>query len=131
MRRAALSLVAAAALLASGCSGSSSSAVRTQTHRAAPLHVVADRTAKRLLAWIGGLRSCYRERGLSPAPAAVTSRRITIDVDPSVPSGLLAGETLACVSVLGRPPAHASFRTRRGQAVVSLPSGYALPRSPG
>lgn len=126
MRRATLPLVAAAVLLA-GCGGSSpSSAVHTQTHRAAPLRPVAHRTAKRLLAWVGRLRSCYRERELAPAAPSVARRRITIDVDPAVPSGLLAGDTLACVSKIGMPPAHASFRTRRGQAVVSLPSGYAL-----
>jgi hypothetical protein len=126
MRRAVLSLVAGAVLLA-GCGGSSPpSAVHTQTHQATPLHVVGRQTAKRLLAWVGRLRDCYRERELSPAAPAVTRRRVTIGVDPSVASGLLAGDTLACVSVLGKPPARASFRTERGRTVVSLPSGYAL-----
>jgi|SRR5579862_4189788 len=126
MRRAVPALVAAVALLLSGCGGSPSSVVHTQTHPAAPLHVVSRRAATRLLAWVGRLRSCFRERELGPGPPTVTRRRITVDVDPSVPSGLLAGDTLACVSVLGKPPAHASFRTRRGRAVVSLPNGYAL-----
>jgi hypothetical protein len=128
MRRATASIAAVFVVLVSGCGGSSpSSAVHTQTRRAAPLHVVGHAAAERFRAWLDRLRACYRERELDPARPVLAPRRATIDVDPSVPPSVLTGETLACVSTLGKPPAHASFRTRRGRAVISLPSGYALP----
>lgn len=118
-----------AVVVLAGCGGSSPSAVHTETRRAVPLHVLGRPTASRLRSWGARLRACYRERELEPSRVIVTPRRLLIDVDPSVPPSVLAGETLACVSTLGKPPAHASFRTRRGRAVVSLPSGYRLDAS--
>lgn len=90
------------------------------------MHVVGRRTAVRLLAWAARLRACYRERELVPGRVAVSRRRLTIDLDPSVPPSVLTGEMLACVSTLGRPPARASFSSRRGRTVILLPAGYAL-----
>ncbi len=127
MRRATAAFVVAAVVLCAGCGGSSpSSKPRTETRRAAPLHVVDRSTAVRLLAWVARLRACYRERDLAPGRVAVSPRRLTIAVDPSVPPSVLTGEMLACVSTLGKPPAHASLRSRRGRTVVFLPTGFAL-----
>jgi hypothetical protein len=118
--------IAVVVVLLAGCGGSSPAALRTETRRAAPLHVVGNATAHRLRSWAARLRACYRERELRPSRVSVAPRRLLIGVDPSVAPSILAGETLACVSTLGKPPAHASFRTRRGRAVISLPSGYRL-----
>ena len=127
MRSGAAAIAAALVVLIAGCGGSSpSSKARTETRRAAPLHAVDHRTAVRLRAWTAHLRACYRERELAPGRVAVSRRRLTIAVDPSVPPSILTGEMLACVSTLGKPPAHASLRSRRGRTVVFLPAGFAL-----
>jgi len=125
MRRAGASIAVVLIVLAAGCS-SPASKVHTETRRAAPLHVVGRRTAVRLLAWAARLRDCYRERELAPGRVAVSSRRLTITVDPSVPPSVLTGEMLACASTVGKPPAHASLRSLRGRTVVLLPAGFAL-----
>ena len=127
MLRATAAIAAALVVRIAGCGGSSpSSKARTETRRAAPLHVVDRRAAVRLRAWTARLRTCYRERELGPGRVAVSPRRLTIAVDPSVPPSILTGEMLACVSTLGKPPAHASLRSRRGRTVVFLPAGFAL-----
>jgi hypothetical protein len=127
MRRAGASIAVVLIVLVAGCGGSSpASKVHTETLRAPPLHVVGRRTAVRLRAWAARLRDCYRERELAPGRVAVSSRRLTITVDPSVPPSVLTGEMLACASTVGKPPAHASLRSLRGRTVVLLPAGFAL-----
>jgi hypothetical protein len=124
MRRA---IAFALVVLCAGCGGSSpSSKSPTVTRRAAPLHIVGNRTAGRLRAWAARLRVCYRERELAPGRVAVSPRRLTIAVDASVPASILTGEMLACLSTLGKPPAHASLHSRRGRTIVLLPAGVAL-----
>jgi hypothetical protein len=124
MRRA---IVVALVVVCAGCGGSSpTSKAPTVTRRAAPAHVVDHLTAVRLRAWAARLRVCYRERELAPGRVTVSQRRLTIDVDPSVPPSILTGEMLACASTLGRPPGHASLRSRRGRTVVLLPAGFLL-----
>ena len=127
MPRASAALAVALVVIVAGCGGASpSSKAGTETRRVAPLHVVGRRTSVRLLAWAARLRVCYRERELAPGRVTVSPRRLTIAVDPSVPPSVLIGEMLACVSTLGKPPAHASLRSRRGRTVVFLPAGFVL-----
>jgi hypothetical protein len=127
MRRTIAPIAAILVFLFAGCGGSSpSSQTRTEARRAARLHVVDHRTAVRLLAWATRLRVCYSARELAPGRVSISPRQLSIDVDPSVPPSLLTGETLACVSTLGKPPARATFRTRRGGEVIALPRGYRL-----
>lgn len=126
MRRAAAASAVAVVVLCAGCGGSSRSKDRAETHRAAPLHIVDRRTSVRLRSWAARLRVCYRERELAPSRVTVSPRRLTIAVDPTVPPSVLTGEMLACVSTLGKPPAHAALRSRRGRTVVFLPAGFAL-----
>jgi hypothetical protein len=114
-------------VIVAGCGGASpSSKPGAETRRVAPLHVVGRRTSVRLLAWAAHLRACYRERELAPGRVTVSPRRLTITVDPSVPPSVLTGEMLACVSMLGNPPAHASLRSRRARTLVFLPAGFVL-----
>jgi hypothetical protein len=124
MRRAAL-LIALAAVLA-GC-GSPAPQVRTHV-RVVPVHVLAHGSSQRALRWFAHLRDCYRRRELRPGRIVLTTHRLTVVVDPSVPESVLAGEMLACVSRLGKPPAHASFRTRRDRTVLLPPKGYVFAR---
>ena len=128
MRKATASIAAALVLVVAACGGSSpSSQKHTETRQTAPMHAVDRRVAVRLRLWASRLRACYRERELTPSHVAVSRRRLTIDVDPTVPPSILIGETLACASTLGKPPARATFRTRRGRTVILLPAGYDLP----
>ena len=128
MPRASAALAVALVVIVAGCGGASpsSSKAGAETRRVAPLHIVGRRTSLRLLAWAARLRVCYRERELAPGRVTVSPRRLTIAVDPSVPPSVLTGEMLACVSTLGKPPAHASLRSRRGRTVVFLPAGFVL-----
>jgi hypothetical protein len=127
MRRAAASIAGALVVLVAGCGGSSpSSHSQTKTRNVIPMHVLDRSTARRLLGWASRLRICYRERELAPGRVTVSPRRLTIAVDPTVPPSVLTGEMLACASTLGKPPARASFHSRRGRTVIVLPTGYAL-----